>query len=469
MGTHFVAVDRCSPILMPPSLQDWLPEGHIARFIVDITEGLPFTSFRINWKGTGSAQFPPSMMLALLVYCYSTGRFSSRVIEDATYTDVAVRFITGDTHPDHDTICRFRRENRAAFREAFVKVLAIAGQSGLVKKVGAVSVDGTKIKANASKHAAVSYERAGRLIEQLTLEVEQLERKAEEADSTPLEDGLSLSGEISRREDRKAALQEARRVIEQKYEQEHRTAQEEYKKKLAEREAKREAGKRPGGRPPKPPSETPPGNRQHNFTDPDSSIMKAGNGQHFEQAYNAQAGVDCEGSMLILGTRVSSSANDKKELKPTVDSIDSGIRKPSDILVDSGYFSEKQVEAVEGSEGPTVYAATGKKKHGRTVADLEKHSDPPPPADDASLTERMKHRLCTQEGREKYKVRKETVEPVFGIIKHAMGFRQFHLRGHPKVELEWQLVCLAYNCRRLFTLAVGRSVAELCAEIAIKA
>ena len=457
MSTRFVSVDRQSPILMPPSLQEWLPEAHIARFIVEIAEGLPLSAFKVNWKGTGSAQFPPSMMLALLVYCYATGRFSSRIIEDATYTDVAVRFISGDTHPDHDTICAFRRENRHAFRQAFVKVLAIAGQSGLVRKVGGISVDGTKIKANASKHAAVSYERAGQLIERLALEVEQLERKAEEADSVPLDDGLSIGEEIVRRQDRKASLERARQVIEERYEQERRTAQQEYEKKMAEREAKRKQpkGKRPRGKDPKPPPETPPGNRQHNFTDPQSSIMKAGNGKHFEQAYNAQAGVDTEGSMMILGCRVSVNPNDKEELEPTVSSVESSARTPSYILADSGFFSEQQVAAVQGNGGPTVYAATGKKKHGRTVADLEKREDSPAPPEGTSLTERMRHRLSTREGREKYKARKYTVEPVFGIIKQAMNFRQFHLRGHPKVESEWQLVCLAYNFRRLFTLTVG--------------
>jgi len=468
MSLRFVTIDRRSPMLMPSSLQEWLPETHISRFIVQIVEGLPLSAFKVNWRGTGDRQFPPSMMLALLVYCYATGRFSSRVIEDATYTDVAVRFITADSHPDHDTICRFRRENRRAFREAFVKVLAIAGQSGFVKQVGGISVDGTKIKANASKHAAVSYERAGKLIEQLTLEVEELEHKAEKADSVPLDDGLSISGEICRREERKARLEKARQVIEERYEEQRRTAQQEYEKKMADRQAKREQGKAPRGRPPQPPSGTPPGKNQYNFTEPDSSIMKAGNGKHFEQAHNAQAAVDTEGSMMILGCRVSGEPNDKKELHPTVASVEPAARTPCSALADNGYFSEAQIEAVEANGGPTVYVTTGKSKHGRTVTDLEKRDDPPPP-EEASFKERMTHRLSTRQGKAIYKARKETVEPVFGIIKQAMGFRQFHLRGHPKVELEWHLVCLAYNVRRLFKLANGTGVLGFVGKTAQKA
>ncbi len=435
MSIRFVNIDRRSPMLMPPSLQDWLPADHIARLIIEIVETLPLSVFSVNWNGTGSAQFPPVMMLALLIYCYATGRFSSRAIEAATHSDVAVRFITADTHPDHDTICTFRRKNRIAFREAFVRVLAIAGQSGFVKKVGSISVDGTKIKANASKHSAVSYDRAGKLIEQLSLQIEELERKAEEADSVPLDDGLSVSDEIERREDRIARLEEARTEIETYYEKVRQEAQQEYERKMAAREERRKAGKSPGS-PPKPPSDEVPGKLQHNFTDPDSHIMKAGSGQHFEQAYNAQAAVDAEGSMMILGARVTSNANDKQELKPTVNSVDENVRKPDAVLADNGYFSEKAVTELEAEGGPKAYVATDKTKHGRTVAELEKREDPPAPDENATSTEKMKHRLSTREGKEKYKARKETVEPVFGIIKQAMGFRQFHLRGHPKVELE---------------------------------
>ncbi len=439
-------------MLLPPDLREWLPKNHIARFILELVEQSDVSSFKVN-GGSGNAQYPPSMLVALLIYCYATGRFASRRIEEATYSDVAVRFIAGDTHPDHDTICTFRRVNGRAFRELFVKVLAVAGQSGLVKQVGGISVDGTKINANASKHAAVSYERAGKLIEQLTLEVGELTRKAEEADSTPLEDGLTVPNEIARREQRIEKLEKARAEIEARYEDERKAKQAEYEAKMAERDRKRAEGKPPRGRDPKPPDGTPPGKNQYNFTDPESRIMKAGSGNHFEQSYNAQAAVDTEGSMMILGNRVTTSPNDKQELAATVESVDGTIRTPNHVLADSGYCSQPQIDAVETGNGPTVYVATGKQKHGRTVTDLERKVDPPPLSEDASTLDKVKHRMNTAQGRALYKLRKETVEPVFGIIKHAIGFRQFHLRGHPKVDLEWNLVCLAYNVRRLFKLS----------------
>ena len=246
MAARYISIDRQSPLLMPPDLRDWLPENHIARFIVELVESFNASSFEINDRGTGSAQYPPSMLAALLIYCYATGRFESRRIEEASYSNVAVRFITGDTHPDHDTICYFRRRNKRAFQQLFVKVLAVAGESGLVKKVGGISVDGTKIKANASKPAAVSYERAGKLIEQLALEVDELTRKAEEADSTPLEDGLSIPEEIARRKDRIDRLKKAKAVIGQHYEMERREAMAAHEAKIAEREEKR---RKPSSRP----------------------------------------------------------------------------------------------------------------------------------------------------------------------------------------------------------------------------
>ncbi len=274
-------------MLMPEDIQDWVPENHISRFIVDAVEMLDLGSFHINWRGTGSEQYPPGMMLELLIYCYATGRFPSRRIEEATYSDEAVRFISANTHPDHDTICKFRRENRAALSECFVKVLAMAGETGILKKVGGVSVDGTKIKANASRHAAVSYERAGKMIEQLRLEIDDLIRKAENADSTRLDDGLSIPDEISRREERRKSLEKARAAIEEHCETERQEKQAECERKVVGREGRKEGGKLVG-RKPKPPSVSPPAKRQHNFTDPDSAIMKAGNGKHFDQCLHGR-------------------------------------------------------------------------------------------------------------------------------------------------------------------------------------
>ena len=460
MSARFVNIDRDTPMMFPPDLRDWLPEDSMVHFIVDAVDMLDVEKFSINHRGSGSAQYPPSMMLALLIYCYATGRFASREIELASYYDVAVRYICGgDKHPDHDTICTFRLKNREAFKEVFVKVLMLAQELGYLKKVGGVSIDGTKIKANASKHSAVSYKRAGEMLEQLELQIEELTRKAEEVDSTPLDDGLTLPDEIRRREDRKASLEKARKVIEERYEEVNQQKQAEYETKRKAREEQRKNGKKPRGKDPEPPDDNPPEKAQCNFTDGESRIMKAGNGTHFEQAYNAQAAVDTNGSMLILGHYVTNHVNDKLELVRAVKSVVSEARDVSDVCADTGYFSEAVVlELEDKGQGPTVYCAVQKQNHHRTVDDLLQKAEPLPPDEDESVKEKMVHRLKTREGKAIYKKRKETVEPVFGIIKSVMGFRQFLLRGLDKVNLEWELVALAYNVKRLHKLMDGNRV-----------
>jgi transposase len=458
MSTRLINIDRQTPMLLPPDLRDWVPERHMVHFILEAIERLDLNCFRINWRGCGSEQYPPSTLLALLVYCYATGRFSSRRIEEASYSDVVVRYICANRHPDHDTICSFRRKNSELFKEMFVKVLAMAAELGALKKVGSISVDGTKIHANASKHSAVSYKRAGEMIELLQTEVETLVKKAEDADSTPLDDGLSIPEEIARREDRIAKLEKAKAVIEERYETIRKEKQGEYEQKLKVREEIRAAGRKPRGRDPKAPDDAPADKAQYNFTDPESRIMKTGNRSGFEQSYNAQAAVDAEGSYLILGQRVSDHPNDKQELVPTVQSVDVSVREADEVLADSGYFSEEAVQAVETNGQCIVYAAVEKLPHGRRVEALEKQEDPEPPDEGAATIEKMRHRLRTKKGKERYKLRKQTVEPVFGIIKEAMGFRQFHLRGRPKVELEWSLVSLAYNMRRMFNLVGEKSL-----------
>jgi transposase len=319
----------------------------MVHFILEAIERLDLNCFQINWRGSGSEQYPPSTMLALLVYCYATGRFSSRRIEEATYSDVIVRYICANRHPDHDTICTFRRKNGELFKEMFVKVLAMAAELGALKKVGSISVDGTKLHANASKHSAVSYKRAGEMIERLQLEVETLVKKAEDADSTPLDDGLSIPEEIARREDRIARLEKAKAVIEERFEAIRQEKQAEYERKLKVRNAFRKAGRNPRGCDPKAPDDKPEDKAQYNFTDPESRIMKEGNRSGFEQSYNAQAAVDAEGSYLILGQRVSDHPNDKQELKPTVQSVDTMVRDTNEVLADTGYFSEDAVKDVE--------------------------------------------------------------------------------------------------------------------------
>jgi Transposase DDE domain/Transposase domain (DUF772) len=409
----------------------------------------------VNHRGTGSAQYPPTMMLALLIYCYATGRFGSRTIEAATHSDVAVRFLCANTHPDHDSICTFRRENKAAFEAAFVTVLQLAHQLRLTR-VGTVSVDGTKIAANASKHAAVSYQRAGELITRFQLEVQELTTRAEQADVKQAQEPLDIPAELARREKRIESLKQARQIIETQAQERAAAEQAEHQAKVAERQSQRDAGKKPRGPEPKAPDDKPGDKDQYNFTDPESRIMKAGNGKHFEQAYNAQAAVDA--AMLIVGQRVSVAANDKQELAADVQVISPVVKaEVKAVLADSGFYSEAMVKAVEQpstgkASGMTVYAAVDKQSHHRSVTELLPQPEPEPLAENASAKEQMAHRMKTQAGRTLYKLRKQTVEPVFGIIKEVLGFRRFLLRGREKVSLEWLLVCVSYNLKRLFTL-----------------
>jgi len=455
MALRLKIVDRDTPMILPPDIREWIPENHMIHFIIEAVEQINLIGFKINVRGSGSEQYSPSMMLVLLIYCYATGRFSSRQIEAATYSDVVVRYICGgDLHPDHDTICTFRRDNGALFSECFVKVLSLASELGCLKKVGGISVDGTKIKANASKHSAVSYKKAGEMIQQLELEVEELIKKAEDADTVPLDDGLSIPEEIFRREDRKSQLEEARKIIEERFREKEKAK---YNAKLKKREkdniTRKPEPKPPGGK-------TPEDKSQYNFTDSESRIMKAGNGKHFEQAYNAQAAVDVEGSYLILGKRVTNNPNDKKELVPTVESVAEENRTVSDVSADTGYYSEEAVQEIESKNGPAAYVAVGKGCHHKTVKNLEKQPEPPDVAADATITEKMTHRLKTKKGQDRYKLRKQTVEPVFGTIKETLGFRHFHLRGLEKAGIEWDIVTLAYNFKRLFNMTGGILLSE---------
>ena len=462
MGARLVNIDRSTPLLLPPDLRDWVREDDLVHFVLDAIEALPLTQFRLNHRGTGSEQYPPRMLLALLVYSYSTGTFSSRQIEALTHLNVAVRFLCANTHPDHDTICTFRRQNKALLQETFVRVLELAAELKLLR-VGTVAIDGTKVLANASKHSAVSYERAGEMIRQLELEVSQLLAKAEAADSTPLQDGLSIPEEIARRQDRKARLEAARRAIEERAQERAQREAAEYQAKLEARKAKAERGEKTRGRPPEPPDPAPGPKEQHNFTDPESRIMKAGTGGHYEQAYNAQSAVDTE-SMLIVGQQLSQAPNDKEQLVPTLQSIPACLGQPASVLVDSGFYSESATRAVEEGKdgvksGTTVFAAMGRQSHHRSVADLEAGPEPEAPPRGAGVAEVMTYRLRSAVGRQLYRLRKQTVEPVFGIIKDVLGFRRFSMRGLEKVSLEWTLVCLAWNFKRLATLGMAAKMA----------
>ncbi len=452
MAARFVNVDHDTPLLLPPDLRDWVPADHLVHFIMDAVAALDLSTARVNERGTGSAQYPPSMMLALLIYSYSTGTFSSRKIQTATHENVAVRYLCADHHPDHDSICKFRRENKELLSSAFHQVLELAA-TAQVLKVGelTVSIDGTKLLANASKHSAMSHERIVEQMQLATDQIAELLAKAEDADSTPLQDGLSIPAEIRRREDRLAKLKEAKAVLEERAKVRFEEESAAHADKLAAREEKEKStGKKPGGKPPTPPAEGPRPKDQYNFTDPESRIMK--DKGSFNQCYNGQAAVDVA-TMLIVGEQLTDAPNDKQQLQPVLGAISPAAGKISRALVDSGYYGEASVTAVEaGGQGLKVYAAMKRQTHSRSIAELESHPDPPAPAAGASLAEVMGHRLATAEGRALYGLRKQTVEPVFGIIKEIIGFRRFMLRGKEKAGLEWTLVSTAYNLKRLFGL-----------------
>jgi len=439
----------------PCDLREWVPADHLVHFILAAVEQLPWPHFQVNHRGTGSAQYPPAMMLALLIYGSATGRFGSRTIEAGTDSDVAVRFLCANEPPEHASSCAFRTANQPAFHAAFTPGLPLAHQRRLTR-VGSVSVDGTKLAANASKPAAVSYQRAGEMITPLELEVTALRTRAEPADARETPEPLALPAERRRREPRVAALQRARQVIEERARELAAAQPPEPAAKVAARQRQRDAGQKPRGPEPTPPSPTPAAKAQSNFTDPERRIMQAGHGSHFEQAYNAPAVVD--GAMLIVGERVSDAPNDQQELVADVAAIRPVVAaEVPAVLVDSGFYRAAAVAAVEPKpdgtpSGLTVYAAVGKTSHPKTMADWLPQPEPPALGPDATAQEQRAHRLKTALGQALDRRRKQTVEPVFGIIKAVMGFRRFMLRGRAKGSLEWTLGCLSDNLKRLFTL-----------------
>lgn len=454
MSARFVSVDRNQPLLLPPDLRDWVPEDDLVHFVIEAVDSLPSERFRFNVRGSGSAQYPPSMMLALLVYCYANGVFSSRRIERATHRDIAVRYLTGDTHPDHDTIATFRRENFDVVASCFVRVLELAREMKLLK-VGTVSVDGTKLKANASKDRNVRYDRAGDLVEQLDREVRDLLEQAERTDRQDEADGQRLPEQIGRRNDLKSKLEAARKRIEARAKAKAESERADYERKVNERE---ERGGSAKGRHIKPPDETPGEEEQENLTDPDSRLMRKSKRSGYEQAYNAQAAVDAEGSQLVLSARISQCASDRNELAVMVNEIPNEAGKPTTVLADNGYLNETQVRALEG-DGPTpamevlvsVHAEAKQLRHKHDFRPLPAETKEPPQIRSAFVLE-MKAKMERDEARQKYRLRKQTVEPVFGTIKKWMGFTQFHLRGLEKVDGEWKLLTLAYNVKRLWKI-----------------
>jgi transposase len=433
MGKSYRPYYPDEELLLPPSLRDWLPEKHLAYFVSDVVDNVDLSAMDAVYgsEKRGQPPYDPLMMTKVLVYGYCVGVFSSRRIERRLVEDIAFRVLAADNQPNFRTISDFRKIHLKTLEGLFEQVLKIALEA-VAMKVGRVALDGTKVKANASKHKAMSYDRMLEKEKQLKAEVKRLLAQAEAADAE--EDALygknrtgdELPAELERRETRLKKIKEAKRAVEERARQ----------KAVAE-------GKDPKQAEPK-------DKDQYNFTDPQSRIMKGADG--FVQAYNAQAAVEPE-FQFIVGQTVTQAANDKEQLLPMLATIEeqSGQR-PDDVLADSGYCSEKNLEGLDSEENPerrvNGYIATERQKH-----DEYKEACPKGPLPKgATRVDRMRRKLKTKAGKTVYAARKAIVEPVFGQIKQARGFRQFLMRGIDKVRGEWSLVCLTHNVLKMYRL-----------------
>lgn len=401
----------------------------------------------------GVVQFAyhPAVLLALLVYGYATGVFSSRKLEKATYDSVPFRFIAAELHPDHDTLANFRKTFLVELEDLFVQVLTLA-QAMKVVRLGTMALDGTQLKANASRHKALSHGHIEKLEAQLREEVQALLQRAATVDQDELAEGIDLPEEIARREARLVALAEAKAKIAERVKARDEQAQQDYAEKVARREAQRQAGQKPKGPEPRPPVTGPQAKDQINLTDEESRIMPSAQG--FVQGYNAQAAVDTE-SMLVIATTLTPATNDKQQVEPMLEqlaALPEALGTAHTLLADNGYFSQANIEACVVQQ-MTPLIALGRDSHHVPLAERLVPDAPPPVTEDP--VRRMAHALKTQRGRAHYGQRKCTVEPVFGIIKHVLGFRQFSLRGLAAVTGEWQLVTLAYNLKRMHVLVAA--------------
>jgi len=430
------------------TLGEALPEEHLARFIVSVVALLDLSQIYGRYGNRGGMPYAPEVMLSVLLYGYATGTFSSRKLEKATYESIPFRYIAGNMHPDHDTINHFRKENLETLKGLFVQVLMLAYVLGYVK-LGNISIDGSKIHADASKSKAVSYGRILSMEQRLRQEIDELFALAEKAESEQPDD-FDIDDEVGRRTKKLANLAQAKAVIEAMAAQRHAEEQADYERKMAVRQEKEaQTGKKSRGGTPQPPEPGPRDKEQYNFTDPESRIMKNGNNHGFEQAYNAQAAVEHE-SRLIVGNTLSNHPNDKQEGVPTVKAIPAQLGTPDAAVMDAGYFGPKTIQTFE-TMGIEPYIATGRDGHHVDLLTLMA-GEPEAPPEDADHKVKMRYKLLTEAGKAIYKLRKSTVEPVFGTIKEIMGFRQFSLRGLTAAAGEWNLVCLAYNLKRLHLL-----------------
>ena len=452
MTRKFRTADYEKTLDLQISLRDVLPSDHLARFIVDLVAQLDLRKIYNQYSDQGAPPYAPEVLLGLLFYGYATGVFSSRKLEKATYEVIPFRFIAGDMHPDHDTIATFRKQFLAELKELFIQILLIAQEMGRLA-LGNVSLDGSKIHADASKSKAVSYKRLLAIEAYLQAEVNELFVLAEAADGGQLPDEMNIADEIDRREQQLKRLAEAKKVLQARAQARYEAEKADYDAKMQAREEKAASkGRKSPGRPPSPPTPGPRDKDQYNFTDPESRTMKNANNSGFDQHYNTQVVVDHD-SRLIVGHWLCNQPNDKQAALPTIDTVPPAVGRPKKANLDTGYFSENNIVGLE-ERGIDPHIATGRSSHhqGWRAFFLD---NPDPPTEDASVKEKMAYKLRTKIGDALYRLRKSTVEPVIGIIKAVLGFRQFSLRGLFAAAGEWTLVCLAYNLKRLHTLQIG--------------
>ncbi len=449
MSKKFKTVDHIATLDSTIRLGDCLPPDHLACFVVDLVAQLDLSQFYDRYSKKGGSAYDPKVLLGLLFYAYATGVFSSHRLERATYEQIPFRYLAGNLHPDHDTLANFRKTFLPQLKELFVQLLLLAQTAGVLK-LGNISLDGTKIHADASKSRAVSYKRLVELEAQLKLDVAELFERAAQGDQP---DGLVIEDEINLRQDRLERLAEAKLVLEARAQARFASEQAEYEGKIAQRETKaKKRGRKPGGRPPKPPTPGPHERDQYNFTDPQSRIMKNSTNKGFGQNYNAQLAVE-QGSLLIVGYSLSNHPNDQAEIGPTLAAIPTHLGKPYAAALDNGYFSAANV-ALVSEQGIEAYIATGRYPDHQSWRSYFEQA-PAPPGEEASPKEKMAYKLKSAAGQAIYKLRKSTVEPVIGIIKEVLGFRQFSLRGEEAASGEWSLVCVAFNLKRLHKLGLG--------------
>jgi transposase len=465
MGKTFRAYDLDQRLLLPPDMRQWVPEGHLALFLLDVVNQLDLTEILgVYERGDGRGQPPyhPVMMVTLLLYAYCTGKPSSRRIERATHEEVPYRVLAGDQHPDHDSIAAFRQRHLRALARLFVQVLQLCEAAGLVK-LGHVALDGTKIKANASKHKAMSYQRMCAKEKELEEEVARLLEQAQQVDTAEDAEygkgrrGDELPAELARRESRLRKIREAKAALEAEARTKAEQAAEQAREKLAARaQHEAETGKKISGRPPQvpdPEQAQPEPTAQRNFTDAESRIMKDGATKGFEQAYNAQAAVDGM-AQIIVAAAVTQETNDKQQLVPMLRQVKENCGQlPAQVSADAGYFNTEQLTA-DKLTGVDLYVPPDRQKH-REVSTTE--LGPAPTG--GTVVEQMRHKLKTVAGQAVYKLRKAIVEPVFGQTKDARGFRRFSFRGTEKVAAEWDLVCLTHNLLKLWRAQTRPQVA----------